>query len=542
MSMVAFKTTVCGVCGKKRVELEMLSSNLFPDRDLDFRESVMFRYGREAWIQECACGFVAEDLAEGKPEYKEFLNSKEYQNVDDIVLRNSLATLFCKYAIFNIHLKRTRKAFEAYLHAAWSMDDRNNKEGADFCRKKAISLFPILEAEKQLSEELVLIQADMLRRTAQFAKVKELLQNLYFHDKSYQQISNYQQMLAYNEAIGCFKESSAYAYEVKMQDDWKENGTLVSDEQQIKNEILKKYYPGLSWEEQDVFDRSWKLVQELNESMQCFYEKHRNTQKLVEYLKWVSKTDDYSFISVQSPFLKSFLENTFSYYEKKEIIRYAVKIIEYMKLGEKSIEEYDSKEKETRIFLDEIMKAIGEYEDPKLTDEEKNIKMVTAYYNKALLMLEQYEYMDYDRPLGHQQSYDISYEECKNVIEYMRKSEIHNHNLFGKEKDDSFKNILSNNEETHGREYGYCSIEEKAAHILYAVTKNRYFLSGNEKIAAALFLYYLNKNERMLFFEDKIIDDAAVAALTLMISASKPEDKELVINMIINCINMQWKE
>ena len=138
--------TVCGVCGKERIELEMNDSSMCPDRDLDFREWSMFQYGREAWIQECIeCGFVSENLEEGKPSYLEFLNSKEYRIVDSIVLSNSLATLYYKYALFNLYLNRTEKAYYSYLHCSWCFDDQNNKEAAAHCRKKAIALFPFLE-------------------------------------------------------------------------------------------------------------------------------------------------------------------------------------------------------------------------------------------------------------------------------------------------------------------------------------------------------------------------------------------------------------
>lgn len=530
--------TVCGVCGKERIELEMNDSSMCPDRDLDFREWSMFQYGREAWIQECTeCGFVSENLEEGKPSYLEFLNSKEYRIVDSIVLSNSLATLYYKYALFNLYLNRTEKAYYSYLHCSWCFDDRNNKEAAAHCRKKAIALFPFLEKEHKLSEEIVLIQADMLRRTGQFVNVKELLKNFHFHDRAYQQISIYQQMLADNEAIGCFKESHAYAYDIKTKDDWKENKILVISEHQIKKEILDKYYPGLSIREQLVFDRGWELVNKLNEYMECFYEKHRTTQKMIEYLMFLSNNKDYSFFSVQSPSFRSFLENTFLYYEKKEVIRYAVRIIEHMKLTEKSIEKYDLKEKETREFLDEIMKALDGYEDLAFSDEERRASTIVSYYNKAFMMLE-----SNNKPLGHQPNHFLSYDECMDVIRYLKKKEVNNYELFGKEKDASFKKMFVDQEETFGGQNSNASIEENAAYLLYYMIKNQCFIAGNKTIAATLFLYYLDKNGRLLFFNNKIIDDAAVMALIAIVSTSRPDEKGLVIDLIVNCISMQWRE
>ena len=109
--------------------------------------------------------------------------------------------------------------------------------------------------------------------------------------------------------------------------------------------------------------------------------------------------------------------------------------------------------------------------------------------------------------------------------------------LFGKEKDDSFNGAIANIEQTYNDEEVYGSVEEKAAHLLYFATKNHGFYDGNKRIAAAMFLYYLNKNDRLfLWGGKKAIEDSTVAALTVMIAESRPEEKEMMINMIMNCL------
>ena len=82
----------------------------------------------------------------------------------------------------------------------------------------------------------------------------------------------------------------------------------------------------------------------------------------------------------------------------------------------------------------------------------------------------------------------------------------------------------------------YPTLEEKAATLLYLVTKNHSFLDGNKRIAATFFLYFLHKNDRLFRDGVKLISDAAVAALTLMIASSRPEEKEQMISIVINCI------
>ena len=82
----------------------------------------------------------------------------------------------------------------------------------------------------------------------------------------------------------------------------------------------------------------------------------------------------------------------------------------------------------------------------------------------------------------------------------------------------------------------YPSLEEKAAHLLYFVTKNHSFLDGNKRIAATMFLYFLDKNGVLFTDDEKLIDDHTLVALTIMIAESKPEEKDMMITVIMNCL------
>ena len=110
--------------------------------------------------------------------------------------------------------------------------------------------------------------------------------------------------------------------------------------------------------------------------------------------------------------------------------------------------------------------------------------------------------------------------------------------MFGREKDDSFKSSIASIYQTFSGIDLYPSLEEKAAHLLYFITKNHSFTDGNKRIAAFLFLYFLDKNRILYTLNgNKRIPDNALVALTLMIAVSKPEEKDTMVKVIVNLIN-----
>ena len=104
---------------------------------------------------------------------------------------------------------------------------------------------------------------------------------------------------------------------------------------------------------------------------------------------------------------------------------------------------------------------------------------------------------------------------------------------------DSFKGSLGNIFQSFGGQEVYPTLEEKAANLLYFVTKNHSFSDGNKRIAAAMFLYFLDKNGVLFDEGRKLIDDHTLVALTIMIAESKPEEKEMMISVIMNCLNIR---
>ncbi len=190
--------------------------------------------------------------------------------------------------------------------------------------------------------------------------------------------------------------------------------------------------------------------------------------------------------------------------------------------------------------LKETIRILGDIvENKKLSnDESKGLLKIISDYSYALDILDQYDYqtLSIDHTSG-KEVYRLTYEEAIEQIDLVKRS-FGNSELFGKEKDQSFKSSISTIYQTFDGVDLYQSVEEKAANLLYLIVKNHSFSDGNKRIAAFLFLYFLEKNG-LLFTETgkKRIADNALVALTLMIAVSKPEDKETMIKVIVNLIN-----
>ena len=159
---------------------------------------------------------------------------------------------------------------------------------------------------------------------------------------------------------------------------------------------------------------------------------------------------------------------------------------------------------------------------------------VVENYGKALDLLDSYDHQTLKRPTGNAPTYVLTYEECRRVIDQMSFSE--KSDVFGKEKDDSFKGSIGDIYQTFGGVELYPSLQEKAANLLYFVTKNHSFWDGNKRIAATMFLYFLDKNGVLFKDGEKTIDDATLVALTIMIAESRPEEKEMMVDIIVNCL------
>ena len=174
------------------------------------------------------------------------------------------------------------------------------------------------------------------------------------------------------------------------------------------------------------------------------------------------------------------------------------------------------------------------------TDETSALFEVVTDYSYALDTLDNYDYQRLTiEKTTKEEPFHATYENAMEEINRLREK-FGGSVLFGNEKDDSFKSSIGQIYQTFGGKELYPSVEEKAAMLLYLVTKNHSFSDGNKRIADTLFLWFLNGN-RILYRADgsKRIPDNTLVALTLMIAESRTEEKDVMVKVVVNLINQQ---
>jgi len=174
------------------------------------------------------------------------------------------------------------------------------------------------------------------------------------------------------------------------------------------------------------------------------------------------------------------------------------------------------------------------------SDEATGLLKVITDYSYALDILDKYDHESLEfKKITKEEVFKITYDESKKAIQAL-KERFGGSELFGNEKDESFKSSLGAIYQTFDGKYLYESIEERAANLLYLVIKNHSFSDGNKRIGAFLFIWFLERN-KILYKEDgsKRVADNALVALTLMIAESKSKEKDLMVKVVVNLINKE---
>lgn len=169
--------------------------------------------------------------------------------------------------------------------------------------------------------------------------------------------------------------------------------------------------------------------------------------------------------------------------------------------------------------------------------EEKEVLRAVNEYVAALTLLDQYDHQAVTKPVGNKPVYRMTYEKCKQMVDAMRDS--FQTDVFGVEKESGkVKGIIDAVYQSAFGEDAYPTLEEKAANLLYFMIKDHPYADGCKRIAASLFLEFLERNRCLYRDGNKIISDGELVAITLMIAESKPEEKDIMTSLVMNFLKM----
>mgnify|MGYP000667097088 FL=1 len=186
-------------------------------------------------------------------------------------------------------------------------------------------------------------------------------------------------------------------------------------------------------------------------------------------------------------------------------------------------------------YLEKTVKLLdiaGRLDNELSAEEAKSIIKVINNYSNALNLLDKYDYKKISKPKGTKNDRIITYEDCINVINKLKFN--NDSDLFALERDNGLKGIIDNIYSTFDGKELYPTTEEKAANMLYLVTKNHVFIDGNKRIAATLFIYFLNFYNLLYNDNGMVIDNNTLVAVTILIAQSDPKEKEVLVDLVMN--------
>ena len=187
---------------------------------------------------------------------------------------------------------------------------------------------------------------------------------------------------------------------------------------------------------------------------------------------------------------------------------------------------------EKTVKLIDIANRIDEKLD---SNDAKEILRVIGSYSKALDLLDNYDHRTLLKPKGNNSQKRIKYSECLKIINKLRFNE--ESDIFAIERNKGLEAIIGNIYQTFDNNDVYQSIEEKASNFLYMIVKNHVFIDGNKRIAATLFIYFLNFYDILYKNGKQVIDNNTLTALTLLIAESNPKEKKVIIDLVMNFLS-----
>ena len=189
-------------------------------------------------------------------------------------------------------------------------------------------------------------------------------------------------------------------------------------------------------------------------------------------------------------------------------------------------------------YLEKTIKLIdiaGRIDTELKGSEAQEIIKVINNYSNALNLLDDYDHKRISKPSGTINNNKIVYEDCMDIVSKLKFNS--DSDLFALERDKGLKAIIGNIYQSFDGKDLYPTTEEKAANFLYLITKNHTFIDGNKRIAATLFIYFLEFYNILYKENEQVIDNNTLVAITLLIAQSNPKEKEILIDLVMNFLN-----
>ncbi len=189
-------------------------------------------------------------------------------------------------------------------------------------------------------------------------------------------------------------------------------------------------------------------------------------------------------------------------------------------------------------YLEKTVKLIdiaGRIDNKLKESEAREIIKVINNYKDALNLLDNYDHRRIIKPKGTTNNKQITYDDCINIIKKLKFNS--NSNLFALERNEGLKEVIGSIYQSFDGNDLYPTVEEKAANFLYLITKDHVFIDGNKRIAATLFIYFLDYYNILYNENRQIIDNNTLVAITLLIAESNPKEKEILIDLVMNFLN-----
>ena len=191
------------------------------------------------------------------------------------------------------------------------------------------------------------------------------------------------------------------------------------------------------------------------------------------------------------------------------------------------------------VYLEKTVQLISiagridsnEYKNSEAID----IIKVINNYSSALNLLDDYDYKRIIKPKGTKDNNRITFDNCIKIIDKLKFN--NNSNLFALERSKGLESIINNIYSSFNGKYLYETVEEKAANFLYLIIKNHTFIDGNKRIAATLFIYFLDYYNILYNNDKQVIDSNTLVAMTLIIAQSNPKEKSILIDLVMNFLN-----